>query len=303
MDTGRSDIQECGVPSVPHAQNVPSSSILSQLDVAITFAETALSAPDGQSARRSIVFARQLLDGVERSLDDRPLECRASPEIESRLDWLRVLLRECNEGHRQLQDKAIDTHPRCDGLAPEPDVETLPEHKPTETARELPTEGDVRRDLAEVLNCHLVATEPQALCEQIAWRSLLLGLLNDFSAWLIRRPSYRLVLRAPWPNPYRWLIRARTLKLTLRSKPLRHSLRMDRRRRGRPPVSPWGTLHAQDLYAGDPKHWTWRLLTNHFCNSGLREHSYNPDCQKNKRRKVLLLRKYLKRLGIEPPSE
>ena len=230
MDTGHQDIEESGMATAPHPQNVQSSSIMAQLDLAITFSETALSAADRDSARRSMVFARQLLDGVEGSLDEGSLDCRAGAEIESRLDWLRLLLRQCNEAHRQREDKAIDTCPPSNGAAPEPGIERLPKDEPTEAVREVPAAEDVRRDPTESLNCHSYAMQQQALSEQTAWRSLI-GLFDKFSAWLMTGVSYRLVLRVPWTNLFRWLASGGTRKRAPASKPrqAKNSVRHERR--------------------------------------------------------------------------
>jgi hypothetical protein len=84
---------------------------------------------------------------------------------------------------------------------------------------------------------------------------------------------------------------------------LRHCLRTGSKGRGRPAASPWTILLALDLNTGDPKRWTWRSITDHLCDCGMREHASNSNCQKNLRREVLLLKKYLKTLGIEPPRE
>jgi hypothetical protein len=205
MDTGHQDIEESGVATAPHPQNVQSGSIVAQLDLAITFSETALSASDRESARRSMAFVSQLLDGVERSLDEGLLDCSASAEIESRLDWLRLLFRGHKEANWQQEDKAIDTCPLSKGAAGEPGVERLTEDEPMVAAPEVLASEDVRRDPTESLNCRSHTMQPPPLRERTAWQSLRIRVLDKFSAWLMTRVSYRLVLRAPWPNLYRWL--------------------------------------------------------------------------------------------------
>jgi hypothetical protein len=212
IDTGHRDVQESAVAPAPHPQNVPSNSILAQLDLAISFSETALAAPDREGARRSIVFARQLLDGVERSLDDGFLDSRASAEIESRLDWLKVLLRQCKEAHRQPGDMAIGAWSACNGAAQDRGIDTLPERESTIPAPSLAAKQVVRRPIAGSLNCHPGAMQLQQLSEQAAWQSLLLEHLDKFSAWLMNGVGYRLVLRRPWPNLYNWLTSARVRK-------------------------------------------------------------------------------------------
>jgi hypothetical protein len=84
---------------------------------------------------------------------------------------------------------------------------------------------------------------------------------------------------------------------------LRHCLRVGTRGKGRPARYPSATLRALDLNASDPNRWTWRSITNRLCNCGTREHPFNSTCQRNLRREVLLLKKYLKTLGIAPPRE
>jgi len=58
--------------------------IVGELDLAITFSETALAAPDSVSARRNMVLARQLLDSIEGPRGRRSLE--RNTEVLSRLD-------------------------------------------------------------------------------------------------------------------------------------------------------------------------------------------------------------------------
>ncbi len=60
---------------------------------------------------------------------------------------------------------------------------------------------------------------------------------------------------------------------------------------------------ALDLQSSDSKRWTWRVLTNHLCNCGLREHPYNSRCQKNLRRETLLVKEFLAKLEVNPPAQ
>jgi hypothetical protein len=87
---------------------------------------------------------------------------------------------------------------------------------------------------------------------------------------------------------------------------LRHALRTvaDHNAKGRP-VSNLRrqALLALDLQRSDSKRWSWRALTNHFCNCGLREHAYNSKCQKNLRREALLVKKSLADLGVRLPTQ
>lgn len=79
---------------------------------------------------------------------------------------------------------------------------------------------------------------------------------------------------------------------------LRHALRVaaDYKSKGRPADSRRAALVALDLHTVDPKRWTWRSITNHLCNCGLREHPYRSKCQTNLCREVLHLKKYLQTL-------
>jgi hypothetical protein len=87
---------------------------------------------------------------------------------------------------------------------------------------------------------------------------------------------------------------------------LRHAWRAvaDHNSRGRP-VSDLRrqAVLALDLQRADSKRWSWRALTNHLCNCGLREHSYNSKCQKDLRRESLLVKKSLRELGIKLPTQ
>lgn len=157
-------------------QNVQSGSVLAQLDLAITLSETALSAPDRNSARRSMVLARQVLDGVERSV----LNCKGGAEIDIRLDRMQLLLRQYNDSYGQRENKRIDVYPPRNHY-PEANVETLPTDE-IHTARELLT-ARVRCDTPEALNCR-PDPRKQARSAQASWPSLFLGILNKSSAWL-----------------------------------------------------------------------------------------------------------------------
>jgi hypothetical protein len=87
---------------------------------------------------------------------------------------------------------------------------------------------------------------------------------------------------------------------------LRHAWRAvaDHNSRGRP-VSALRrqAVLALDLQSGDSKRWSWRALTNHLCNCGLREHPYNSRCQKNLRREALLVKESLAELGVKLPTQ
>jgi hypothetical protein len=87
---------------------------------------------------------------------------------------------------------------------------------------------------------------------------------------------------------------------------LRHALRAaaDQNSRGRP-VSALRrqAVLALDLQSSDSKRWNWRSLTNHLCNCGLRDHPYNSKCQKNLRREALLVKEFLRELGIRLPTQ
>lgn len=157
-------------------QNVQSGTVLAQLDLAITLSETALSAPDRNSARRSMVLARQVLDGVGRAVLNR----KGGAEIDIRLDRIQSLLRQYNKPSG-LGDKSIDAFPYCNH-DPERDVETLPKDEPIEAMREPLVAKDVCRDTPEALNCR-PDPRKQARSAQASWHSLLLGLLNKSSVW------------------------------------------------------------------------------------------------------------------------
>jgi len=76
-----------------------------------------------------------------------------------------------------------------------------------------------------------------------------------------------------------------------------------RRSRGRPATLRGAGLQALELQCNDPERWTWRALTNNLCNCGLREHPYNSKCQKNLRREALLVKKFLRELGVKLPTQ
>lgn len=159
-------------------QNFQTNSVLAQLDLAITLSEAALSAPDRNKARRSMVLARQVLDGVGESV----LSCERNPEIEIRLDRIQSLLRQYNGSSWLQENNRIDVVPRCNH-APERDVEALPKDEPIDV-RELLTVKDVRGDTADALNRR---PEPRARArrEQASWPSLLLGILKKSWTWLM----------------------------------------------------------------------------------------------------------------------
>lgn len=182
------EVIDAGCPEIPqsavadsHPQNVHPRSILDQLDLAIILSETALSAPDRNTARRNMVLAKQVLDGAERSV----LNCKADVEIETRLDRIQLLLRRYKEAYGQREDKRIITCPSINH-DPETEIETLPKDEPIEAARELLTAKDLSRHTAEVLNCR-PDLEKQVRSEHTPWHSLLLGLLDKSAAWLMSR--------------------------------------------------------------------------------------------------------------------
>jgi hypothetical protein len=88
---------------------------------------------------------------------------------------------------------------------------------------------------------------------------------------------------------------------------LRHALRVttDHRSKGRPRSDIRRVaVVALDLRHSDPERWSWRSLTDHLCNCGLREHAANSNCQKNLKREALLVKKSLQMLGIKlPPAK
>lgn len=159
-------------------QSSQSNSVLAQLDLAITLSETALSAPDRNSARRSMVLARQVLDGVEHSV----LNCERNAEIEIRLDRIQSLLRQYNGSSGLPENKSMDAYP-CGNHEPERHVETLPKDEPIDVREPLAAK-DARGDTAEALN-YRPDPKTRAQREQASWRSLLLGILNKSWAWLM----------------------------------------------------------------------------------------------------------------------
>jgi hypothetical protein len=85
---------------------------------------------------------------------------------------------------------------------------------------------------------------------------------------------------------------------------LRHALRVtaDHTPRGRPIGHKRRVAAlALDLQISDPERWTWRSLTNHLCNCGLREHGPLSKCQKDLRRQTVWLKKWLRTQEIEVP--
>src|SRR5215470_13711462 len=106
--------------------------IVGGLDLAITFSEIALAAPDSVSARRNMVLARQLLDSIEGTLGRSSPETRA--EVESRLDRVRLLIRQYT--HSQSERRGDQP---CPDAALESSVETVairavPVDQPTHAA-------------------------------------------------------------------------------------------------------------------------------------------------------------------------
>jgi hypothetical protein len=86
---------------------------------------------------------------------------------------------------------------------------------------------------------------------------------------------------------------------------LRHALRVtaDQRRKGRPISDKRrAAAVALDLHCTDRRRWTWRSLTNHLCNCGLKAHPPNSNCQKDLRRETVRLKKELKTMGIKVPQ-
>jgi hypothetical protein len=85
---------------------------------------------------------------------------------------------------------------------------------------------------------------------------------------------------------------------------LRHALRVaaDHRGKGKPIGDKRRVAAlALDLQSSDPERWSWRSLTDHLCNCGLKEHPSNSNCQKDIRRETVWLKNWLRTQGIEVP--
>ena len=94
--------------------------IVGELDLVITFLEMALAAADKDSARRNMVLARQLLDSIEGSLGRRSLDLETKVEVQSRLDRVSLLIRQCANSQSERRGDQ-----RCPDAALESSVETV----------------------------------------------------------------------------------------------------------------------------------------------------------------------------------
>jgi hypothetical protein len=167
-----------------------------------------VSASDRDSARRNMVFATQVLEGVKCVLDGRLLECGTRAEIESRVHRLGLLFRQYSDAQTERRGEAIDTFRACNGASTSDVLPTLLKDEPIRAAREVPIpqwtlqDKDARSDTPKAVNgptlngCGLRSRPRQPLSltfgfvRFIRWREIgtRAGLLLDkFSTWLMTR--------------------------------------------------------------------------------------------------------------------
>jgi hypothetical protein len=184
--------------------------VLSELDLAITFSELALTSSDRRAARRNMVISRQAVDSAQHFLNENAVEDKTKAEIDCRFDRLRLLFRQYSDGQTGRAGETSDSHLPSDG-APEPSIPrvalpALPKAGPTYAVSEPPT--GIRTTVEAAIRRESPITGPRAnsdgsparlprcsrLSRAVGWLRLLreintqaLVLLDKFSAWLMTR--------------------------------------------------------------------------------------------------------------------
>jgi hypothetical protein len=192
-------------PSVEPCPQRSALGVLSELDLALTFSELALTASDRRVARRNMVISRQAVDSAAHFLSENVVDVRTKAEIDRRIDRLKLLFRQYSEGRTECTDERNDMRRVCECALPESGLEkaALPALPKNGSSRAIPQRPIERRTTAEAVvrdsprakaesgpNIHVVLIRPASRsrgARAVGWLRFLQGVNDKLCGWLMSR--------------------------------------------------------------------------------------------------------------------